>query len=393
MDQSFKTWRNSQRESSHSYVSDDDSDNIVCSNSAEDIVISASASDDSDDVSFQKDESQNSTISVKTEKKISSFSRIDTKTSVNSVSSSTNISSDKSNVQKRSSKSEGSSKNSSHNNSSVQRKSLKSDNISTDISSEDSSLGQSLLKENTSSSSLELQIKSRVKKNRIIDSDSSSDSIDEDFEHSLNQSPFHDENICSSTRLVNSDNTSLVKSNSKRYSKDNSFEEKKSNLTEKSLEGKNKIPTFDLTLGESNNAFDSKHKHKNLPTNISNVRSASNDKVIIIESDSEEDDKSKHKLNVQDEATNIQEDLTKHFSSIKISPDKQKTKLDMPTSSLPSNDLSSRIESLKAEEARLGMEVSGVVKNIDATKVITVLSIILPYTGCRKKKNTTFQLK
>lgn len=379
MDQSFKTWRNSQRESSHSYFSDDDSDNIVCSDSREDIVISASASDDSDDVSFQKDESQNSAISVKTEKKISSFSRIATKTSVNSVSSSTNISSDKSNVQKISFKSEGSSKNSSHNTSSVQRKSLKSGNISTDISSEDSSLGQqSLLKKNTSSSSLELQIKSRVKKNRILDSESSSDSIDEDFEHSLNQSPFHDENICSSTRLVNSDNTSQVKSNSKRYSKDNSFEEKKSNLTEKSLEGKTKIPTFDLTLGESYNAFDSKHKHKNLPTNISNVRSASNDKVIIIESDSEEDDKSKHKLNVQDEATNIQVDLTEHFSSIKISPDKQKTKLDMPTSSLPSNDLSSRIESLKAEEARLGMEVSGVVKNIDATKVITVLSIILP---------------
>lgn len=379
MDQSFKTWRNSQRESSHSYVSDDDSDNIICSNSGEDIVISASASDDSDDVSFQKDESQNSAISVKTEKKISSFSRIATKTSVNSVSSSTNISSEKSNVPKTSFKSEGSSKNSSHNNSSVRRKSLKSDNISTDISSEDSSLGQkSLLKENTSSSSLKLQIKSRVKKNRILDSDSSSDSIDEDFEHSLNQSPFHDENICSSTRLVNSDNTSQVKSNSKHYSKDNSFEHKKSNLTDKSLEGKTKIPTFDLTLGESYNAFDSKHKHNNLPTNISNVRSASNEKVIIIESDSEEDDKSKHKLNVQDEATNIQEDLTEHFSSIKISPDKQKTKLDMPTSSLPSNDLSSRIESLKAEEARLGMEVSGVVKNIDATKVITVISIILP---------------
>lgn len=378
MDQSFKTWRNSQRESSHSYVSDDDSDNIICSNSGEDIVISASASDDSDDVSFQKDESQNSAISVKTERKISSFSRIATKTSVNSVSSSTNISSEKSNVPKTSFKSEGSSKNSSHNNSSVRRKSLKSDNISTDISSEDSSLGQkSLLKENTSSSSLKLQIKSRVKKNRILDSDSSSDSIDEDFEHSLNQSPFHDENICSSTRLVNSDNTSQVKSNSKRYSKDNSFEDKKSNLTDKSLEGKTKIPTFDLTLGESYNAFDSKHKHNNLP-NISNVRSASNEKVIIIESDSEEDDKSKHKLNVQDEATNIQEDLTEHFSSIKISPDKQKTKLDMPTSSLPSNDLSSRIESLKAEEARLGMEVSGVVKNIDATKVITVISIILP---------------
>lgn len=379
MDQSFKTWRNSQRESSHSNVSDDDSDNIICSNSGEDIVISASDSDDSDDVSFQKDESQNSAISVKTEKKISLFSRIATKTPVNSVSSSTNISSDKSNIQQISFKSEGSSKNSSHNNSSVQRKSLKSDNISTDISSEDSSLSQqSLLKENTSSSSLKLQITSRVKKNRITDSDSSSDSIDEDFEHSLNQSPFHDENICSSTRLVNSDNTSQVKSNSKRYSKDNSFEEKKSNLTEKSLEGKTKIPTFDLTLGESNNAFDSKHKHKNLPTNISNVRSASNDKVIIIESDSEEDDKSKHKLNVQDEATNIQEDLTEHFSSIKISPDKQKTKLDMPTSSLPSNDLSSRIESLKAEETRLGMEVSGVVKNIDTTKVITVICIILP---------------
>lgn len=372
MDQSFKTWRNSQRESSHSYISDDDSDNIICSNSGEDIVILASDSDDSDNVSFEKDESQNSAISVKAEKKISSFSRIASKTSVNSVSSSTNISSDKSNVQKTSFKSEGSSKTSS-----VQRKSLKSDNISTDISSEDSSLGQqSLLNENTSSSSLKMQI--RVKKNRILDSDSSSDSIDEDFEHSLNQSPFHDENICSSTRLVNSDNTSQVKSNSKRYSKDNSFEEKKSNLTEKSLEGKTKIPTFDLTLGECYNAFDSKHKHKNLPTNISNVRSASNEKVIIIESDSEEDDKSKHKLNVEDEATNIQEDLTEHFSSIKISPDKQKTKLDMPTSSLPSNDLSSRIESLKAEEARLGMEVSGVVKNIDATKVITVISIILP---------------
>lgn len=376
MDKSFQTWRNSQRESSHSYISDEDSDNIVCSNSGEGIVIPASDSDDGDDVSFQKDKSQNLAISVKTEKKISSFSCMATKTSVNSLSSSKNVSSDNTNVQNTVFKSEGSSKNTSLNNSSVQRKSLKSDNISTDISSEDSSLGQqSLIKENTSSSSLKLQIKSKVKKNRILDSDSSSDFIDEDFEHSLNQSPFHDENICSSTRLVNSDNTSQVKSNSKRYSKHNSFEENKSNLTEMSLEEKTNIPTFDLTLGESDNAFNSKHKHKNLPKNISNVRNASNDKVIIIASDSEEDDKSMHKLNVQDGAANIQIDLTGHFSSMKISPDKQKSKLDMPTSSLPSNDLSSRIESLKAEETRLGMEVSGVVKNIEATKVITVIGI------------------
>lgn len=377
MDSSFQTWRNSQRESSHGYISDEDSDNIVCSNSEERIVILASDSDDEDDVSFQKDESQNSAISVKTEKKMSSISCMAPKTSINSVSSSKNISSDSSNVQKTFFKSEGSSKNTSLKNSGLQSSSLKSDNISTYVSSEDSSLGQqSLLKENTSSSNLELQIKSKVRKNRILDSDSSSDFIDEDFEHSLNQSPFHDENICSSTRLVDSDNTSLVKSNSKQYSKHNSIEEKKFNLTETSLERKTKIPTFDLTLGESDNAYNTKQKHKNLPISITNVRNASNEKVIIVESDSEED-KSKHKFNVQDEAANIQVDLTGHFSSIKISPDGQKPKFSTLTSSLPSNDLSSRIESLKAEESRLGMEVSGVLKNIEATKVITIICIIV----------------
>lgn len=259
------------------------------------------------------------------------------------------------------------------------------ENIKSQIIKEHSSvISNDISQKNDRSSCESLKLYSRKKKNNVIESDedvedvitpsvtgnhghSNKQSIDADIAAEI--SSFH-ENLFSSTRLYGDENKSVSSTNISEISHTKSNSRSSLNITTSA-----KFPNINITH------VDKRISNKNEFRNIIDVQSDDDDrssgKVITIDSESEDDGSKKSKaLEIHDV------EINNRLSSLTLSSSNK-----VPKSELQSNDYLSRIESLKAEETRLNVQVSEVLKKIDTIKVSFIFSFCrtfnLPSGHCK----------
>ncbi|XP_054258870.1 transcription termination factor 2 [Macrosteles quadrilineatus] len=239
--------------------------------------------------------------------------------------------------------------------------------------------------------------KSAKRKNKkfVISSDEDNSSLqDSNFNIS---DVLSDEDVNSSTSTMN--NKSLIDD----HSSNDSFAPRDNDLSlpkikDVSATSRSKLPMIDLTLpiddgdqrkSNKNNAIDLSGRVKSDVENISNRKG-----VITISSDSEDD-----KIPNSDGKLSLEKELNFHLTKLNLSYNNDKKQpqenkninIDLPTvpKNSSENDYSSRLESLKAEQTKLEVQVKEVVRNIETIKTTlkTANLAALPDKGVRLQMN------
>uniref|UniRef100_A0A1B6EVV9 Transcription termination factor 2 n=1 Tax=Cuerna arida TaxID=1464854 RepID=A0A1B6EVV9_9HEMI len=276
-----------------------------------------------------------------------------------------------------------------------------------------------------SNSSSPITLQSKRGKQRILDSEDESLSEDTGEDYNIrSSSSFKNEDVYSSTRVAETAESSFTDTDTTNTSKSDSIHLSKiCNNTSNNLK-KHSSPVVDLTAlpneSKSNYSYSKRcdtgssvsRKAQNIPSidltliddnkpgkkgyrdvikldKSDDENSSSDDKIVINNSDSEEDKFSENNKS-KDNKSPI--DLTKlHSMKISQTVDKIQPKFKKPPpqntyqKGITSNDYSSRIESLKAEEMKLKMQVSEILKSIDTVKTTLKTAVLsaLPDKGVR----------